>query len=160
MNPERFHRSGAVLLRVGLAITFGALSIVIAVQSEARQTGNMRGERTGRAVCLLFLSGNRVIRFIPEGGLDIFFDWAKHQTAHAGDSGRWEMRGGQVAIAWGDGGVHQGPLTVRPDGIEFYGKRYTKPVSASVRAAFQKAFRWASSKRGRRPLLPDAVLGD
>lgn len=97
---------------------------------------------TGRAVCLLFLSGNRVTRFIPEGGLDNL-DWAKHQTAHAGDSGRWEMRGGQVAIVWGDGGVHQGPLTVRPDGIEFYGKRYTKPVSASVTAI---AGRWEAAR--------------
>jgi hypothetical protein len=85
---------------------------------------------TGRTVCLLFLSGGRVTRAIPEGGLESF-DWATHQAEHSRDSGRWDVRGGQIAIAWGDGGVHQGPLTVRPDGIEFYGKRYTKPVVVS-----------------------------
>jgi hypothetical protein len=93
--------------------------IVAGAKNEARQAGNMRAERvpdagvvngvpqgmfvgrsllTGRAVCLLFLSGGLVTRFIPEGGLDNF-DWAKHQAAHTGDSGRWEMRGAQVAIA-------------------------------------------------------------
>jgi hypothetical protein len=30
-------------------------------------------------------------------------------------------------VVWGDGGVHAGPLTARPDGIEFYGKRYVIP---------------------------------
>ena len=44
-------------------------------------------------------------RFIPEGGLENF-DWAAHLAAHGPDSGRWEMRGSQLAIAWGDGGVH------------------------------------------------------
>jgi hypothetical protein len=88
---------------------------------------------TGRTVCLLFLSGGRVTRAVPEGGLENL-DWAKHQAAHSRDSGRWEVRGGQIAIAWGDGGVHQGPLTVRPDGIEFYGKRYTKPVLVTAGA--------------------------
>ena len=39
---------------------------------------------TGRAVCLLFLSGGRVTRAIPEGGLESF-DWTKHQAAHRGD---------------------------------------------------------------------------
>lgn len=85
---------------------------------------------SGRAVCLLFLSGGRVTRAIPEGGLERF-DWATHQAAHSGDAGRWEMRGGQLAITWGDGGVHQGPLTVRPDGVEFYGKRYAMPVAVA-----------------------------
>ncbi len=84
---------------------------------------------TGRAVCLLFLSGGRVTRFIPVGGLENF-DWARHQAGHAGDSGTWELVGGQLRITWGDGGVHQGPLTIRPGGIEFYGKRYTAPGTA------------------------------
>jgi hypothetical protein len=88
---------------------------------------------TGRTVCLLFLSGGRVTRAVPEGGLENF-DWARHQAAHSGDSGRWEVRGGQIAIAWGDGGVHQGPLTVRPDGIEFYGKRYAKAATVAAGA--------------------------
>ena len=39
------------------------------------------------------------------------------------------MRGDQLVVAWGDGGVHQGPITTHPDGIEFYGKRYAKPVA-------------------------------
>jgi hypothetical protein len=86
---------------------------------------------TGRAVCLLFLSGGRVTRFIPVGGLENF-DWARHQAGHAGDSGTWELVGGQLRITWGDGGVHQGPLTIRPGGIEFYGKRYTAPGTAKV----------------------------
>jgi hypothetical protein len=136
------------------AIAVFALSLVIATQSDARQMENVRRERvpdagvvkavpqgmfvsrsllSGRAVCLLFLSGGRVTRFIPEGGLENF-DWAAHQIAHGRDSGRWEMRGTQLAIAWGDGGVHEGPLTVRPDGIEFYGKRYAKAVSAPLTA--------------------------
>jgi len=137
--------------------------MVVAPQSDARQVGNVRRERvpdagvvngvpqgmfvsrsllSGRAVCLLFLNGGRVTRFIPEGGLESF-DWAAHQTAHGRDSGRWEMRGNQLAIAWGDGGVHEGPLTVRPDGIEFYGKRYTKPVSASLTAI---SGRWEAAR--------------
>jgi hypothetical protein len=88
---------------------------------------------TGRTVCLLFLSDGRVTRAVPEGGLEDF-DWAKHQTKYSRDSGRWDVRGRQIAISWGDGGIHQGPLTVRPDGIEFYGKRYTKPVLVSASA--------------------------
>jgi hypothetical protein len=88
---------------------------------------------TGRAVCLLFLNAGRVTRAIPEGGLENF-DWAKHQAAHSGDVGRWEMQGAQIAITWGDGGMHQGPLTVRSDGIEFYGKRYAKPVAVALSA--------------------------
>jgi hypothetical protein len=97
---------------------------------------------TGRAVCLLFLSGGRVTRAIPEGGLEQF-DWAAHQGAHSRDTGRWEMRGGQLTIAWGDGGVHQGPLAVRADGMEFYGKRYTKPVSVAPGAI---AGRWEAAR--------------
>jgi hypothetical protein len=88
---------------------------------------------TGRTVCLLFLSGGRVTRAVPEGGLENL-DWARHQSEHSRDTGRWEVRGGQIAIAWGDGGVHEGPLSVRPDGIEFYGKRYTKPMVVSLDA--------------------------
>jgi hypothetical protein len=146
-----------------MAIAVGVLGLVVAVHTDAKQTGSVRPERvpdagvvngvpqgmfvsrsllSGRAVCLLFLSGGRVTRFIPEGGLESF-DWAAHLTAHGRDSGRWEMRGSQLAIAWGDGGVHQGPLTARPDGIEFYGKRYTKPVSAPVTAI---AGRWESAR--------------
>jgi hypothetical protein len=86
---------------------------------------------TGRAVCLLFLSGGRVTRAIPHGGLE-HFDWAAHRTAHSGDVGAWEIRDGQLSIAWGDGGVHQGPLKVTDGGIEFYGKRYAKPVTVVV----------------------------
>jgi hypothetical protein len=97
---------------------------------------------TGRTVCLLFLSGGRVTRAVPEGGLESF-DWAKHEAGHSRDTGRWEVRGGQLAIAWGDGGVHEGPLIVRPDGIEFYGKRYTKPVVVSAAALVG---RWQSAR--------------
>lgn len=86
---------------------------------------------TGRAVCLLFLGGGRVTRFIPSGGLE-HFNWAAHSGAHGGDSGTWEMVGGQLRITWGDGGVHQGPLTVRTSGIEFYGKRYARPTTAKL----------------------------
>ena len=86
---------------------------------------------TGRAVCLLFLGGGRITRFIPTGGLENF-DWARHQAQHGGDSGTWEMAGGQIRITWGDGGIHQGPLTVRPTGIAFYGKRYSKPATAKL----------------------------
>jgi hypothetical protein len=146
--------------RAGLAIALAAMAV--ASQGEARQTASMR-ERvpdarvlngvpqgmfvsrsllTGRAVCLLFLSGGRVTRFIPEGGLERF-DWTTHQNAHARDSGRWEMRGDQLVIAWGDGGVHQGGLTVRPDGIEFYGKRYAKPATAPLSAI---AGRWEATR--------------
>ena len=83
---------------------------------------------TGRAVCLLFLTDGRVTRSIPYGGFEQF-DWARHLADHPGDSGTWEQAGGQLSIAWGDGGVHQGPLTVLPTGIEFYGKRYSRPMT-------------------------------
>lgn len=86
---------------------------------------------TGRAVCLLFLGGGRVTRAIPSGGLENF-DWARHKEDHPGDSGTWEMDGEQLTIAWGDGGVHRGPLTVRPTGIEFYGKRYSRPMTVKL----------------------------
>jgi hypothetical protein len=133
----------------GAAVAIAAAAIGAAAQAQGRQGAAARSERvpdagivsgvpqgmfvsrsllSGRAVCLLFLSGGRVTRAIPEGGLESF-DWERHRAAHTRDSGRWEMRGSQLAIAWGDGGVHEGPLTVRPDGIEFYGKRYAKPVS-------------------------------
>jgi len=146
-----------------MAIAVGVLGLVVAAHTDAKQTGSVRPERvpdagvvngvpqgmfvsrsllSGRAVCLLFLSGGRVTRFIPEGGLESF-DWATHLTAHGRDSGRWEMRGSQLAISWGDGGVHQGPLTARPDGIEFYGKRYTKPVSVPLTAI---AGQWESAR--------------
>ena len=97
---------------------------------------------TGRAVCLLFLGGGRITRFIPAGGLEDF-DWARHRANHAGDSGSWEMTGGRLKITWGDGGVHRGPLTVRPTGIEFYGKRYSKPASATIS---DLAGRWESAR--------------
>jgi hypothetical protein len=86
---------------------------------------------TGRAVCLLFLSGGRITRSIPTGGLERF-DWAAHRAAHGGDVGTWQMQGGQLSITWGDGGVHQGPLKVTETGIEFYGKRYSRPINASI----------------------------
>ncbi len=97
---------------------------------------------SGRAVCLLFLSGGRVTRFIPEGGLENL-DWAAHQAAHSRDTGRWETRSGRLMIAWGDGGVHEGPLTAGADGIEFYGKRYSKPVTVSAGAL---AGRWEAAR--------------
>lgn len=97
---------------------------------------------TGRAVCLLFLGRGRITRAIPDGGLE-HFDWARHQAAHPRDSGRWEIRGDQLVIAWGDGGVHQGPLTVHPDSIEFYGKRYAKPIAVRLGAI---AGRWESAR--------------
>lgn len=86
---------------------------------------------TGRAVCLLFLNGGRVTRAIPAGGLE-HFDWTMHLAAHRGDVGEWTLRGGRLRIEWGDGGVHEGPLSVRPDGIEFFGKRYIKPVTVEL----------------------------
>lgn len=97
---------------------------------------------TGRAVCLLFLDGGRITRAIPEGGLEPL-DWSRHAAAHPRDSGTWQMRGGHLVVAWGDGGVHQGPLTVRADGIEFYGKRYAKPARADLAAL---AGRWESAR--------------
>ena len=86
---------------------------------------------TGRAVCLLFLSGGRVTRFIPAGGLEAF-DWARHRKEHDSDSGRWELTDEKLKINWGDGGTHEGPLRVRPTGIEFYGKRYSRPATATI----------------------------
>lgn len=83
---------------------------------------------TGRAVCLLFLDGGRITRSIPTGGLE-HLDWGRHQRDHAGDCGTWSLEGEQLTIAWGDGGVHQGPLTVRPTGIGFYGKDYARPIA-------------------------------
>jgi hypothetical protein len=77
----------------------------------------------------MFLDGGRVTRSIPSGGLEQF-DWARHKENHPGDSGTWAMDGEQLGIAWGDGGLHQGPLTVRAAGIEFYGKRYSQPSTA------------------------------
>jgi hypothetical protein len=97
---------------------------------------------TGRAVCLLFLSGGRITRAIPAGGLESF-DWNRHRAAHGPDSGTWQMRGSQLVVTWGDGGVHQGPITTHSDGIEFYGKRYSKPSSASLAAI---AGRWESAR--------------
>jgi hypothetical protein len=97
---------------------------------------------SGRAVCLLFLSDGRVTRFIPTGGLE-HFDWRKHATDHPRDVGTWAMSGGELRIAWADGGVHQGPLTVHPDAIEFYGKRYAKPAPAATAAI---AGRWESAR--------------
>lgn len=88
---------------------------------------------TGRSVCLLFLSGGRVTRAIPEGGLETF-DWERHRAAHPGDTGHWETRGSQLSITWADGGVHEGPLVVRPNGVEFYGKRYANPVPVALSA--------------------------
>ena len=99
---------------------------------------------SGRAVCLLFLSGGRITRAIPVGGLESF-DWNRHRTAHGPDSGTWQMRGGQLVVTWGDGGVHQGPITVHADGIEFYGKRYSKPAPASLAAL---AGRWEAARGG------------
>jgi hypothetical protein len=97
---------------------------------------------TGRAICLLFLSNGRITRFIPAGGLDRF-DWARHRADHGGDSGTWSIRGDQLRITWGDGGVHDGPLKVTPNGIEFYGKRYARP---SVIAASALAGTWEAAR--------------
>jgi len=97
---------------------------------------------TGKAVCLLFLSGGRITRAIPQKGLE-HFDWAQHQSEHSGDSGQWEIRGNQLRIVWGDGGVHEGPLTATPDGIEFYGKRYARPATVAIAAL---AGKWDSAR--------------
>lgn len=97
---------------------------------------------SGKAVCLLFLGGGRVTRAIPEGGLENF-DWNRHRAAHGPDTGTWQMRGGQLVVNWGDGGVHQGPITVHPDAIEFYGKRYSKPSSVNLAAIVG---RWESAR--------------
>lgn len=101
-----------------------------------------RSMLTGRAVCLLFLSRGRVTRFIPTGGLQ-HFDWARHREAHPGDSGTWELNGALLTITWGDGGVHQGPLKETPIGIEFYGKRYSRPIVVTIAAV---AGRWESTR--------------
>jgi hypothetical protein len=82
-------------------------------------------------VCLLFLDRGRVTRSIPTGGLETF-DWDRHQAGHTGDSGTWDIENGQLTIDWGDGGVHQGTLTVHPTGIEFYGKRYSRPGAVEL----------------------------
>jgi hypothetical protein len=97
---------------------------------------------TGRAVCLLFLSGGRVTRAIPTGGLDAF-NWARHLAGHAGDSGAWQLAGGELQITWGDGGIQRGMLNELPSGIEFYGKRYARPASVSVA---ELAGRWESAR--------------
>lgn len=97
---------------------------------------------SGKAVCLLFLSGGRVTRAIPEGGLENL-DWNRHRAAHGPDSGTWQTRGGQLVVNWGDGGVHQGPITVHPDAIEFYGKRYSKPSAVNLAAIVG---RWESAR--------------
>src|SRR5689334_22652217 len=49
----------------------------------------------GKAVCLLFLSGGRITRAIPEGGLESF-DWTRHRAAHGPDSGTWQMQSGHL----------------------------------------------------------------
>jgi hypothetical protein len=120
----------AILVLASRGVTMGAERVPDAAVVDGVPQGLFvsRSLLSGRAVCLLFLSDGRVTRAIPEGGLERF-DWAAHEAAHSRDSGRWALKGGQLSIAWGDGGVHEGPLTVRPDGIEFYGKRYAKPVS-------------------------------
>jgi hypothetical protein len=97
---------------------------------------------TGKAVCLLFLSGGRITRAIPQNGLE-HFDWTKHQQEHSGDSGKWEIRGNLLRIVWGDSGVNEGPLTVTADGIEFYGKRYARPTTAGIAAI---AGKWESAR--------------
>jgi hypothetical protein len=97
---------------------------------------------TGRAVCLLFLSGGRVTRAIPAGGLEAL-DWARHRAEHSGDAGTWRMVDGELEIAWGDGGVHRGRLTETAGGIEFYGKRYSRPAVVEVSAL---AGRWESTR--------------
>ncbi|MCC7066231.1 MAG: hypothetical protein IT456_25780, partial [Planctomycetes bacterium] len=97
---------------------------------------------TGRAVCLLFLSGGRITRAIPAGGLEQF-DWARHSAAHAGDSGVWQMSGTRLIVQWSDGGVHEGIVAVHPDGIEFHGKRYARPGTANVAAI---AGRWEATR--------------
>lgn len=97
---------------------------------------------TGRAVCLLFLGGGRITRVIPAGGLESF-DWNRHRAAHGSDSGTWQMRGGDLAVRWGDGGVHQGPLTVNANGIEFYGKRYSRAATVPLAAI---AGRWDAAR--------------
>jgi len=97
---------------------------------------------TGKAVCLLFLSGGQITRAIPQNGLE-HFDWTKHQQEHSGDSGRWEIHGNSLRIVWGDSGVNEGPLTVTSDGIEFYGKRYARPTTVGIAPIVGK---WESAR--------------
>jgi hypothetical protein len=97
---------------------------------------------SGKTVCLLFLDGGRITRAVPPGGLE-HFDWARHAAGYAGDAGRWELRGGLLRVAWGDGGVHEGPLTVTADGLQFHGKNYTRAVSVPAAAL---AGRWESAR--------------
>lgn len=112
------------------------------VNGEPRGMFVGRSLLTGRAVCLLFLSGGRATRFIPTGGLEAF-DWVRHRTEHEPNSGTWEKRGDLLRINWGDGGVHEGPLKVTESGIEFYGKRYSRPVGVTVG---QLAGQWESAR--------------
>ena len=90
-----------------------------------------RSLMTGRAVCLLFLPVGRVTRSVPSGGLE-HFDWHAHKADHPGDSGAWQVEGGVMTVIWGDGGINQGPLTVLASGIEFYGKRYSRPRTVGI----------------------------
>lgn len=86
---------------------------------------------SGKAICLLFLDGGRITRSIPEGGLQEFH-WEQHKKDHSGDCGTYTVSDGTLSVRWGDGGVHTGPLKGTPNGIEFYGKRYTRPETVSV----------------------------
>ena len=86
---------------------------------------------TGRAVCLLFMEDGRVTRSIPSGGLESF-DWTRHEADHSGDSGTWALDGAELTVAWRDGGIQRGPLVIHPSGIEFYGKRYARPVTVAI----------------------------
>lgn len=97
---------------------------------------------TGKAVCLLFLGGGRITRAIPQKGLE-HFDWPIHQSEHSGDSGSWEIHGNLLRIVWGDGGVHEGPLTATSNGIEFYGKKYARPTTVGIAAITGK---WESAR--------------
>ena len=86
---------------------------------------------SGKAVCLLFLDGGRITRSIPESGLENFH-WMEHAVNHSGDCGTWQLTGNLLRIVWGDGGVHEGPLKVNPNGIEFYGKTYARIGTVSI----------------------------
>lgn len=152
MSPETSCRHAAMIVLAMIGLVSLHPSIVVgqgervpaSVVTNGQPQGLFVGRSllTGRAVCLLFLSGGRITRAIPAGGLERF-DWAAHRAAHAGDVGTWRMQGAQLSITWGDGGVHQGPLRVTDGGIEFYGKRYSRPVAADLS---KLAGRWEAAR--------------
>jgi hypothetical protein len=97
---------------------------------------------TGKAICLMFLSGGRITRAIPKGGLEDFY-WEQHKSENGGNCGTWSISGDTLTVTWGDGGVNKGPLKATANGVEFYGKRYTRPEKVDVA---RLAGRWESAR--------------